>query len=59
MDFDLSEFSKGHFKKPKKKNTQKRFQIINESMQMKSFSKVQFGRLNDKSSYFSNGICLI
>ena len=27
---------------------QKRFQVINESMQMKSVSKVQFGQLNDK-----------
>ena len=35
------------FKKPAK-NEQKRFQIINESMQMKSVSKVQFGQLNDK-----------
>ena len=25
-------------------------------MQMKSVSKVQFGRLNDKRFYFSNGI---
>ena len=35
---------------------QKRFQIINESMQMKSVSKIQFGQLNDKRFYFSNGI---
>ena len=35
---------------------QKRFQVINESMQMKSVSKVQFGQLNDKRFYFSNGI---
>ena len=34
---------------------QKRFQVINESMQMKSISKVQFGQLNDKNFYFSNG----
>ena len=39
---DLGEFSKEYFKKPKKIK-QKRFQIINESMQMKSVSKVQFG----------------
>ena len=66
MDFDsyserlaeLSEFSKEYFKKPKKIK-QKRFQIINESMQMKSVSKVQFGRLNDKQFYFSNGIMSI
>ena len=52
---DLGEFSKEYFKKPKKIK-QKRFQIINESMQMKSVSKVQFGRLNDKPFYFSNGV---
>ena len=52
---DLGEFPKEYFKKPKKIK-QKRFQIINESMQMKSVSKVQFGRLNDKPFYFSNGV---
>ena len=31
---------------------QKRFQVINESMQMKSISKVQFGQLNDKNFTF-------
>ena len=35
---------------------QKRFQAINESMQIKSVSKMQFGQLNDKRFYFSNGI---
>ena len=59
MDFDsysemLADLSE-YFKKPKKIK-QKRFQIINESVQMKSVSKVQFGRLNDKQFYFSNGI---
>ena len=59
MDFDsysemLADLSE-YFKKPKKIK-QKRFQIINESMQMKSVSKVQFGRLNDKQFYFSYGI---
>ena len=48
---DLNDFSKEYIKKPKK-NQQKRFQIINESMQMKSVSKVQVGRLNDKSFLF-------
>ena len=38
------------------KNEQKRFQIINESMQTKSVSKVQFGQLNDKIFYFLNGL---
>ena len=49
MDFDsysarlanLNDFSKEYIKKPKKIE-QKRFQIINESMQMKSVIKVQF-----------------
>ena len=38
------------------KSEQRRFQVINESMQMKSVSKIQFGQLNDKRFYFSNGI---
>ena len=50
---NLNEFSKEFFKKPEKIQ-QKTFQIINESMQMKSVSQVQFGRLNDKQFYFSN-----
>ena len=41
---------------PARQIEQKRFQVINESMQMKSISKVQFGQLNDKRFYFSNGI---
>ena len=63
MDFDsysarlasLNKFSKEYIKMLKKIE-QKRFQIINESMPMKSVSKVQFGQLNDKRFYFSNGI---
>ena len=35
---------------------QKTFQVINESMQMKSISKVQLGQLNDRRFSFSNGI---
>ena len=35
---------------------QRRFQISNESMEMKSVSKIQFGQLNDKRFYFSNGL---
>ena len=55
---DLTEFSNEFLSKPNKveKIEQKRFQVINESMQMKSVSKVQFGQLNDKRFYFSNGI---
>ena len=52
---DLNEFSKEYIKKPKKIE-QKSFQIINGSMQIKSDNKVQFGQLNDKRFYFSNGI---
>ena len=50
---DLNKFSRDYIKKPKE-NSQKMFQIIHESMQMKSVSKVQFGQLNDKRFYFSN-----
>ena len=39
---DFNGFSKEYIKKLKKKI----FQIINDSMQMKDVSKVQFGKLN-------------
>ena len=39
-----------------KKITQKRFQIVNESMRMKSVTKTQFAGLNDKRCYFQDGI---
>ena len=39
-----------------KKIEQKSFQIINDSMQMKSVKKTQFAGLNDKRFYFHNGI---
>ena len=52
---DLTEFSKEFLRKPVKIE-QKRFQVINDSMQMKSVIKVQFGKLNDKRFYFSNGL---
>ena len=35
---------------------QRRFQVTIEYMQMKSVCKIQFGQLNDKRSYFSNGL---
>ena len=35
---------------------QRRFHVTNVSMQMKSVCKIQFGQLNDKRFYFSNGI---
>ena len=55
---DLNEFSKESMKKIKKIQ-QKRFQITNESIQMKSVSKVQFGQLNDKRFYLSNGLIFL
>ena len=55
---DLTEYYTEFITKPNpvKQIEQKRFQIVNESMQMKSISKVQFGQLYDKRFYFSNGI---
>ena len=55
---DLTEHYTEFLTKPNPVNRieQKRFQIVNESMQMKTVSKVQFGQLNDKRFYFSNGI---
>ena len=52
---DLNKFSRDYIKKPPKK-LQKTFQIIHESIQMKSVNNVQFGQLNDKRFYFSNGL---
>ena len=46
---------KEFLKKPVKFE-QKRFQVINESMEMKSVIKVQFGQLNNKRFYMSNGL---
>ena len=53
---DLNEYSNEFLIKPNKieQIEQKRFQAINESMQMRSVSNVQFGQLNDKRFYFSN-----
>ena len=47
---DLTEYYTEFITKPNpvKQIKQKRFQIVNESMQMKSISKVQFGQLYDK-----------
>ena len=39
-----------------KKITQKRFQVENESMRMKSVNKTQFAGLNNKRYYFHDGI---
>ena len=53
---DLSEYYDQFCRPFSKKIQQKRFQIINESMQMNTISKVQFGTLNDKRFYFCDGI---
>ena len=55
---DLTEYCNKLLNKPNpvQQIEQKRFQVINESMQIKLVSKVQFGQLNDKRFYFSNGI---
>ena len=44
---DVNEFLKEFLKKPIKIE-RKRFQIANESVEIKSVSKVQFEQLNDK-----------
>ena len=62
MDFDsysnrlsgLTEYCNEHLNKVSR--IQQIEQSINESMQMKSISKVKFGQLNDKRLYFSNEI---
>ena len=53
---DLTEYHTEFLPNPVNRFEQKRFQIVNESMQMKTVSKVQFDQLNDKRFYFSNGI---
>ena len=56
---DLTEYYGEFLKKPAQQIEQKRFQVINESMQMKSVCKFPFGQLNDKRFYFSNSILLL
>ena len=55
---DLTEYFENFIINPNPVNRieQKRFQIKDESMQMQTIQKVQFGQLNDKRFYFSNGI---
>ena len=53
----LATLHEDYFKSKPKKLEQKIFQIINDSMQMKSVKKTtQFARLNDKRFYFHNRI---
>ena len=44
------------FPKKIKRIKQKRFQVVNESMRMKSVNKTQFAKLNNKRYSFHNGI---
>ena len=53
---DLTEYYDQFYRPFLKKIQQKRFQIINKSMQMNTIRKVQFGTLNDKRFYFCDGI---
>ena len=61
MDFDayssrLSSLHEYCDKQKPKKITQKRFQIINNNIQMNTVNKTQFAGLNDKRFYFHDGI---
>ena len=55
---DLTEYCSELLNKPNpvQQIEQTRSQVINETMQMKSISKIQFSQLNDKRFYFSNEI---
>ena len=54
---DIVEYFETFYKQKKaKKITQKRFQVVNDTMRMKTVEKIQFGQLNDKRFYFPNGI---
>ena len=64
MDFEasserLATLHEYCFESKTKKIEQNRFQIINDSMQMKSVRKTKFARLNDKCFYFHNRIVRI
>ena len=56
---NITDYFDSYFKDNKRKSKkilQKRFQIINDAMQMNTVNKIQFGQLNDKRFYFPNGI---
>ena len=60
MDFEayserLATLHKYCFDNKPKKTEQKRSQVVNKSMQMKSVRKTQFAGLNDKRFYFHDG----
>ena len=52
----ITEYFDSQIKPNRAKIKQKRFQVINDAMQMNTVSKIQFGQLNDKRFYFPNGI---
>ena len=61
MDFEayserLATFHEYCFDNKPKKVEQKRFQVVNESMEIKSVRKTQFAGSNDKRFYFHDGI---
>ena len=53
---NISNYFESYICENKTKIKQKRFQIINDAMQMNTVNKIQFGQLNDKRFYFPNGI---
>ena len=55
---DLVKYSNEFLSNPNKVEQieQKTFEVINESIQVKSVTKVLFGQLNDRRFYFSNRI---
>ena len=52
----ITEYFDSQIKPNRAKIKQKRFQVIDDAMQMNTVSKIQFGQLNDKRFYFPNGI---
>ena len=52
----ITDYFESHIRPNKTKIKQKRFQVINDGMQMITVNKIQFGQLNDKRFYFPNGI---
>ena len=53
---DIIDYFETFHKKNTKKIKQKRFQVVNDTMRMKTVEKIQFGQLNDKRFYFPNGL---
>ena len=52
----ITEYFDSQIKPNRTKIKQKRFQVIDDGMQMNTVNKIQFGQLNDKRFYFPNGI---